>query len=167
MAYPSEIPENCSLIDRWRSCSYRDCFSERYAVKSDETAAVLFARVMKNEPWWIRGLMAVRNSVVRIFGLKSETPNADFSEESVRSYKPGDYIGFFLIERDGPEELVVSTNDRHLDAYFSFQIGSSRQEVTLTSTVTTKERFGKLYIFVIAPFHRAIVKYLLSRLTRS
>ena len=119
-------------------------------------------------PLWVRLLMAIRNRVVSVFGLRST------SEGLVKGKPPGDYavgdfIDFFKITHLSENEVVVSTDDRHLDASFSLLILEEEEgrKVYFTSVVKTKERLGDVYMFVIAPFHRWIVSSLLKRVRRS
>lgn len=167
MVKTTTIPLKCALIDEWDVATYRECFTHEIEVHSQETATSLFHRMMMRPPRWITLLMAARNAIVKRLGLKTDTPNETFEGDHPDNYKVGDYIGFFKIEKIMPEEIVASTNDKHLDAYFSLLITDNRRGVAMISTVKTKEKLGDIYMFFIAPFHRLIVKYLLGRLRSS
>ena len=166
MAEKSEFPEGCSLIEKWREATYRDCYRQAYSVSDAENITGLFVKVMAKPPRWFAVLMSLRNGIVRFFGLKTGNPNPDFEKDNPVEYKVGDYIGIFKIEKILLNELIVSTNDTHLDAYFSLLISKNRQVVYMTSVVKTKRKLGDIYMFVIAPFHRLIVRYMLGKLNR-
>ncbi len=166
MAEKSRFPDGCSLIEEWREATYRDCYQQVCSLSDTENATELFVRVMAKPPRWIAALMSVRNSIVRFFGLKTDNPNPDFEKDNPVEYKVGDYIGIFKIEKILPDELIVSTNDTHLDASFSMLISTDRQVVYMTSVIKTKRKLGDIYMFVIAPFHRLIVRYMLGKLNR-
>jgi len=166
MAEKSKFPDGCSLIEQWRGATYRDCYKQDCSLSETESVTELFVRVMAKPPRWITALMSMRNSIVRFFGLKTENPNPDFENDNPVAYKVGDHIGIFKIEKIRQDELIVSTNDTHLDASFSLLVSKDRQVVYMTSVVKTKRKLGDIYMFVIAPFHRLIVRYTLGNLNR-
>lgn len=161
-----DLPSGCSLHDEWQQATYKDCFEESFPLATNSTAVEQFAWMMSKPPLWVTSLMKLRNSIVQFVGLKTDTPNPEFSTDDVRDYKVGDFIGFFKIEKNDPEELIVSTHDSHLNALFSMQVNDARDRISMTSVVRTKRKLGDVYMFVIAPFHRLIVSYLLKRLKK-
>ena len=166
MAEKSRFPDGCSLIEEWRVATYRDCYKQACRLSETESITALFVRVMAQPPGWVTALMYLRNAIVRFLGLKTDNPNPDFENDNPVEYKVGDYIGIFKIEKIRQDELIVSTNDTHLDASFSLLVSKDRQAVYMTSVVKTKRRLGDIYMFVIAPFHRLIVRYMLGNLNR-
>lgn len=110
--------------------------------------------------------MAIRNWVVQFFGLKTSSSLSETSKEKREDLVVGGHIGFFKIVSLDDREVVVTANDRHLDSSFSLFIEGEgdKKKIFMTSVVNTKEWFGDAYMFVITPFHRLIVRYLLKRL---
>lgn len=166
MAEKSRFPDGCNLIEEWRVATYRDCYRQACSLSDTESITGLFVRVMAKPPRWITALMSLRNAIVRFFGLKTDNPNPDFEKDNPLEYKVGDHISLFKIEKILQDELIVSANDKHLDASFSLLISKDRQVVYMTSVVKTKRKLGDIYMFVIAPFHRLIVRYMLGKLNR-
>lgn len=166
MAEKSRFPDGCSLIEEWRVATCRDCYRQACSLSDTESITGLFVQVMAKPPRWITALMSLRNAIVRFFGLKTDNPNPDFEKDNPLEYKVGDHISLFKIEKILQDELIVSANDKHLDASFSLLISKDRQVVYMTSVVKTKRKLGDIYMFVIAPFHRLIVRYMLGKLNR-
>lgn len=108
---------------------------------------------------WIRLLMNLRTRIVRVFGLKTEKP-ADYNEE----YRVGGYVGFFKIFSIEPNEVILGADDEHLD--FRVSIYDSRENqynIKVTTLVKFNNRFGKIYMALIAPFHRMVVKSMVNK----
>ena len=124
------------------------------AVKRRGVAAADAARLALGDamPGWVAALMRLRNFIVGFVGLKGAGPGA--GGDGGRS------IGGFPIVSETPEKLVLGFNDWHLD--FRIVVEAVPQAagtgVTLTTMVKRKHWFGRLYIFLITPFHVLIVR---------
>ena len=75
-------------------------------------------------------------------------------------------IGDIFIFFKDKNHLIAELNDKHLDFRFSILI---RQEdgitkVSLTTIVKINNIFGKVYFFLITPFHKLIIPNILKRL---
>ncbi len=96
--------------------------------------------------------MRLRNFIVGFVGLKGAGPGAGVDG--------GRSIGGFPIVSKTPEKLVLGFNDWHLD--FRIVVEALPQAagtgITLTTMVKRKHWFGRLYIFLITPFHVLIVR---------
>ena len=78
-------------------------------------------------------------------------------------------IGFFPIISQSSEQAVLGFDDTHLDFRIVVdvhQAGELAQRVSVTTLVRRKILLGKIYIAVITPFHRLIVRTMLARLAR-
>ncbi|HEX7686809.1 MAG TPA: DUF2867 domain-containing protein [Burkholderiaceae bacterium] len=93
-------------------------------------------------PWWVRGLMALRNGVVGVFGLKAASS-----------------AGFPVISQS-PERVVLGFDDRHLD--FRIVVALAGGCATLTTAVRWHNAFGRAYLAVVMPFHRVIAARMLE-----
>ncbi|MBL4907707.1 MAG: DUF2867 domain-containing protein [Sneathiella sp.] len=167
MVKKDTVPAKSCLAQVYGSVNYQDCFSKKISVQSSMSPAGLFQDMFFPVPGWIKTLMNIRNWIVPFFGLKAVSGNSNAVKKRDEDLTVGDFIGFFEIVSMEEHEIVVSANDRHLDSSFSLLIAGegAQKTVFLTSVVTTKEWFGDVYMFVIAPFHRLIVCHLLNRLT--
>jgi hypothetical protein len=111
-------------------------------------------RTIARQPRWAEALVTLRNILVTPFGLKTSgaTPTA-----------PREMVGIFPIVSERPDRLVAGFNDKHLDFRVVVDVATSgaTQKVTLTTLVLTHNRLGRIYLAVIVPFHRLIVRSLL------
>jgi len=116
----------------------------------------LAEKTIGHMPSWARGLLKVRNILVAPFGLKSDGLN-DVQDEA-------DCIDLFPIIEQANDRIVLGLDDKHLD----FRIVVERFDahpayrVRATTLVQCHNLFGRLYIFIITPFHRLIVKSVLQ-----
>ncbi|MFC5373005.1 DUF2867 domain-containing protein [Brevundimonas faecalis] len=119
------------------------------------TARQALERMTGQTPAWIHRLMAVRNGLVRLVGLKT-----------------GDIDGFpVLAER--AEEIVVGLDDRHLDFRIVLRVEPAapstsapalKHNVSIATLVDRHNLFGRAYILVVTPFHKRIVARMLGAL---
>ena len=87
-----------------------------------------------------------------------------FSGQPAREPNVGDRLDFFLVEGVGPDQLVLTARDRHLDVMISVDTDGPR--LSITASVVTHNRFGRFYMWPVAPAHRLIVALMLRRLVR-
>jgi hypothetical protein len=126
-------------------------------VPSGELTAGQAARmVVDATPSWIAPLMRTRDAVVGRLGLKRST-----------DHHPGDMemIGVFPIVERSDDRVVLGFDDRHLDFRVVVDVRHplpDRSVVSMTTLVNRKILFGKIYIAVITPFHKLLVRSALS-----
>ena len=104
--------------------------------------------------------------MVRPFGIQS---SAQIRAKLIADGTP--HIDFFPVLAVEANELIVGANDSHLDFRIAVLVRqhheaqANEQEVVLASVVHCHNRTGKLYITLIAPFHRLVVRAMLKRAT--
>ncbi len=123
-------------------------------------------RVFARTPRWIRALLALRNRLVAVIGLKG-TDETPFD----KSLPPAERrrIGFFPIVSETQDRLVMGFDDWHLDFRVVVDVsalGVDRQQVTATTLVRTHNWIGRAYLAIILPFHRVIVRTMLAQAAR-
>lgn len=107
-------------------------------------------------PNWARSLLRVRNALLAPLALK--TGGAKDAPEGA------DCIGIFPILEETEDQIVLGLDDWHLD----FRIVVDRIaeghmcRLRATTLVTRHNAFGKLYIVLVTPFHRLIVRSVLN-----
>lgn len=149
---PVTLPHPALPLADWA-----DCY-ELLVPGQATTAISASRRALGDFPAWVRALMWLRNAVVSPFGLKSSGAGGK-----------GGMIGFFPIISQSSEQAVLGFDDTHLDFRIVVdvrQAGELAQRVSVTTLVRRKILLGKIYIAVITPFHRLIVKTMLARLAR-
>jgi Protein of unknown function (DUF2867) len=111
---------------------------------------------------WIRLLLGLRDTLVAGFGVKTT--------EKVRSAVIADKaerIDFFRILARSDRELILGEDDRHLDFRLSLLLRArpdgSGDELVATTVVRCHNALGRVYLALIARFHRLVVISNLSR----
>ncbi len=134
-------------------------WADSYSVRLDRNDLVpmeVASELMGRAPRWVGALLKIRNVIVALFGLKS-------AELALTGQ---DKIGGFpVIDHDG-ERVLLGFDDRHLDFRIIVAVeaeGNGHQHVSLTTLVKRHNLFGRIYIFVVTPFHKLIVKTFLKR----
>jgi hypothetical protein len=118
-------------------------------IKLSETAdAVEWAHAVFTLPPSVVFLMRVRDALARPFGLA--TGWTDLMP----------YTGFPLIA-EGPNEVVLGLDDKHLD--FKVGITTSDGRVVMTTVLRINNSFGHLYWAVVRPFHHWLARDMLGR----
>ncbi|GAA4307627.1 hypothetical protein GCM10023183_23650 [Nibribacter koreensis] len=113
-------------------------------------------------------LFALRNKVVKLFGLKTSGEVLDRQKLVENStFEPGQQLGLFKVYDKTENELVVGQDDKHLDFRVSLLVdslldGTSQKHLTITTAVTFHNRFGRFYFFLVKPFHKWIVPGMLK-----
>ncbi|SOE16794.1 uncharacterized protein DUF2867 [Hoeflea halophila] len=135
---------------------WADCFETRVA-QPQLTAEAAARRAFERMPKWVDGLMALRNLLVRPFGLQGDAEVATAGSPRV---------GMFPLLSTEPGETVLGFDDRHLDFRIVVQTEALENQQTAVRMMTLIRRhnmLGRMYLAVITPFHKLIVKSTLSR----
>jgi hypothetical protein len=79
------------------------------------------------------------------------------------TYSVGDKIGPWPIFFIGGNEIVAGRNNRHMDFRLSVLKAADGEttSVVVSTICTVHNLFGKIYLFVIVPFHRSGVRSLM------
>jgi hypothetical protein len=134
-------------------------FIDAYSIVIDNAA--LDARraaekMLARGPLWIEMLLSLRNRLVAPFGLKTPLPTGTGATDT---------IGIFPVLSESPNRLVAGFNDKHLDFRVVVDVATSGhgQRVTATTLVLTHNLLGRVYLAIILPFHRLIVRTMLRQ----
>ncbi len=137
-------------------------FIDAYSVLTDDAA--LDARhaaekMLGRSSRWIRALMALRDLFVAPFGLKT----AETARRASASR-----IGIFPVLNETPQRIVAGLNDSHLDFRVVVDVAGEGvgRRVTATTLVLTHNLLGRVYLAIILPFHRLIVRSMLRQVAR-
>ncbi|RWX75166.1 DUF2867 domain-containing protein [Neorhizobium lilium] len=138
---------------------WADCYTTE--VTSQSLTAIEAAYLaLTHFPSWARLLLGLRNHIVSIFGLKSSESLASSARES---------IGFFPVVSKSDHQVVAGFDDEHLDFRVIIDVvdaGEDRKLVAATTLVYRKILLGRIYIAVITPFHKLIVKAMLRNMQK-
>lgn len=164
-----EIPQNSALISYAKGAYFADNFSCE-VINKGQTALDVYLEIAKQTPNWISFLMAMRNRVVSMFGLKHLGRLQDAAMDiDPDNLKVGDRLGIFTLVSNTNNEIVLEDSDKHLDVRVSFLLDPQRENVTVhaTTVVHVHNRWGKVYMFFVAPVHKIIVPSSLKTLVQA
>jgi hypothetical protein len=163
------IPADCSLQDSAHSADFADAFTIRIP-RSDLTATQIYAAVAGRTPVWVDSLMAVRNQLVSLLGLKHLGRLADVSRDlpsgAEHSLQVGQRMGLFNFVSATPNELVVEDADKHLTVQLSIlknAMDDQYDHLTLTTVVHIRNTLGRLYMLPVGPAHKLIAPAVLQQ----
>ena len=76
-----------------------------------------------------------------------------------------DIIGLFPVVSQTPDRLVAGFDDKHLDFRVVVDVAGSggSRNVTATTLVLTHNLLGRVYLAIILPFHRLVVRAMLRQ----
>jgi hypothetical protein len=142
-------------------CHYFDAFSLRAPLDTFGDVNTL-ARASAQLPRWVDWLMALRNRIVRVFGLKTE-PAQPLQSGSEQGIVAGGAVGIFLVLERSADEILMGLDDKHLDFRFSLmlQTRTDGEHAIASTTVRFKNVWGRLYFAFVKPFHRRIIPAML------
>ncbi|WP_022976052.1 DUF2867 domain-containing protein [Nevskia ramosa] len=152
------LPPESKISKAFASTNLADAYSIELPSRASTNPELLARFIFSHRAPWIRNLIAVRDAIVGRLGLKTAKQLTSLGEESEAGR-----IGAFKIYDISLTEIVLGGDDKHLDfrlsVYCSNQPSSgSKRQLTFSTVVHCHNRLGRLYIFVIAPFHRLVVQ---------
>lgn len=116
-------------------------------------------------PDWGEMLMALRNTIVKPFGLEVSSERPERLNDPNVQYEIGDKAVLFPVVDRNDSEIVMGKDDTHLDFKCSVLAEKTENErctVSLTTIVSFHNRFGRLYFSLIKPFHKLLIKQCLK-----
>jgi hypothetical protein len=135
-----------------------DAYSIELPIGTSQDPEVLARFIFSQLPPWMNGLMKIRDAVVAGFGLKTarKLKEADIKNKENR-------VGIFKVYSREPSEIILGEDDKHLDFRLSVLHSDTasragKQRLILSTVVHCHNRLGRMYIFIIAPFHRLLVQ---------
>ena len=122
-------------------------------------------------PGWVTQFLKFRDFLVKPLGLETGSiPPQEKIAPTIR-YVIGDRAIFFSVIDRSDSEIVMAENDKHLYFRTSIHVEKTHapylDHVYLTTIVQYHNIWGKLYFAPVKPFHKLIMKILLTNLTKS
>ena len=163
---PVSLPPESGIAKTYASPNLADAYTIELPCGASVDPELLARFIFSQQAPWVSSLMAVRDAVVGRFGLKTAKQLMSLETES----KTG-RVGFFRILGTSPIEIVLGEDDKHLDFRLSVLCSGTpspgdKHHLTLSTVVHCHNSLGRLYILVIAPFHRFIIQSSLTRAAR-
>ena len=163
-AYAVPAPSDSVLAPLYAGADLLDAFAIRLPAGASNDLEVLTRIALERQAGWIRALTVVRDTVMATVGVKSS--RAIGAAAVARGLK---VIGYLPVLSKSAGELVMGGDDRHLD----FRVGVQQRpgvpdgrELVVATVVHCHNGLGRMYLAVIAPFHRTILRANLERTVR-
>ncbi|MEL7251382.1 MAG: DUF2867 domain-containing protein [Bacteroidota bacterium] len=138
------------------SADFKDTFS---TTNHEDSLELIVRNILTTQQRWIIYLFQLRNWLAKFFGLQTVLPD-DHNER----FAPGGYVGFFRIYELLPNEIILGADDSHLNFRLSVhKTEAIENNVKVTTLVHFNNRLGRIYMAIVAPFHRLIVKRMVAQ----
>jgi hypothetical protein len=157
-----EIPQRSVVTSAFTHHHLADAFETMLPEGASTDPETLARHIFGTMPAWVNALLKLRDALVRPFGIKTASA---MRRNAMREGR----IGLFRIYERRPLEIILGDDDSHLDFRASVFVerreesGTPRHHVVISTVVHCNNRIGRLYIFVIRPFHRMVVRSSLRR----
>lgn len=162
------LPPEASVTPLRQSADLADAFAIRMPPEASSDPELLARFMFGQQARWVARLMRLRDALVAGFGIKTAS-----KMRGTGAQNPEKRIGIFKIYSKSANEIVLGEDDKHLDFRVSIlrrmQTSSLEQApyLIVSTVVHCHNRFGRLYLRLIGPFHRLIVRATLSRAARA
>lgn len=164
------LPENSRLKKSGNQYDYEDSFQTTLnfnnKLNSTDIAKAFCAFTLKG-PEWIKNLMIIRNSLVSLFGRKKSQYDGDNMPFNEQTFDIGEKMYGFKILGKTENEIIFGKDDKHLNFRSSFLITNNTIDckiITLSTVVEFNNWLGRLYFIPVKPFHKLIMRTILSRI---
>lgn len=107
-------------------------------------------------PRWVDHLMALRDRIVALVGLKTAN--------SIDENDGRERVGMFSVLGRRADEILLGEDDSHLNFRISITLeplGECDKRIGVTTAVKIHNRLGRCYFFFVKPAHRIIVPRML------
>lgn len=162
------FPEASVLFPEHEKYDYIDSFGGTFTDKENKTGIEELAHdFLKPIPGWVDALMALRNVIAALAGLKRSNSKGKKAPQKVQ-FEAGKKAGFFKVYSLTEKEIILGENDKHLSfrvSLFLETVGYDpvKKKYTVTTVVTYNNWMGPVYFFFVKPFHRLIVPAMLKK----
>jgi hypothetical protein len=160
-----EVPV-ASLLDRRMVAGAYFCDAYRAPLRhADAAPGACFAAIFGQLPGWLKLALLARNAFAAAIGLRVPTSAAMLRPALTGPFEVGQLIGPWRIYAINERELIAGEDNWHLDFRLSVLVQDQAQGATVVvSTVcTVHRRFGKAYLFFVAPVHKVALQSLMNK----
>jgi hypothetical protein len=160
-----EVPRSSDIGSQLQGADFFDCY-EMPLEHAGSSALEIYIDAISKTPIWINFLMATRNRVVSLFGLKNLGHlGARRKTKPSSEYRVGDRIGIFTLLSLSYNEIILGDTDKHLDVKVSLckLVLGKHESVAVTTVVHIHNLLGRAYMLFVVPFHKLIVPAVLAR----
>lgn len=158
----TSLPNDSIITNFIKKVDYEDCYSFTIS-NNNNSIRELYISIFSSAPKWVEGLMKFRNSIVRVFGLKTE-----MKKNENTNFQVGEKVGVFEIYAIQESEIIAGDDDKHLNFRVSIhRLVEKETTVCVSTLVEYNNWFGKFYFFIVKPFHKIVVKSLIRKASKN
>jgi len=166
-AIQTQIPSN-TRVESYLPADYTDTFVITIPAEDNSiTSTDLQVNLWTQKPKWLEALFKLRNILVKPFGLETEERD---QKQFIKCLREGGAYGMNSVPLSSPQETILRMDDKHLEAIISIYLTdceNKKRNVYAITLVKYHNRLGRVYFFLIRPFHKIVVKemmkYILKR----
>lgn len=165
--YKAEITTE-DLIHQFLPANYKEAFETVFSSDKDISPDDIMIDFWTENPSWIDFLFKLRNILVRPFGLQQPEIDTNRKRDLERCIKGGESFNVMSISAKNDKETVMCLTDSHLTAYIAIQqtLQANNKKIKVSTLVKYHNLLGKIYFFVITPFHFLIVKSKIKQIVK-
>lgn len=164
-----EIPENSEVFRFIENATFCDCYST--GTESELSPLAVYWSIFGHTPSWIQSLMAARNKIAALVGLRHHTAaEMKAARDSVHhaNLEVGQRAGLFSVLYISDNELVLGDDDKHLNFRISVLTEAGKNSKAYVTTVVSEHNFlGRIYMVIVKPIHRVIAPYMIRKAIRT
>ncbi|MCG8610429.1 MAG: DUF2867 domain-containing protein [Pseudomonadales bacterium] len=153
-----DVPADSEIANSLAGAYYSDSY--RFSTeRKNRTTLKIWLDHAENTPAWINFLMAVRNNIVSVMGLKNlgHLGSLDTTKQA-DEYRVGDRVGIFTLLSVSDNEIILGDSDKHLDVKVSvYKESKDTNLISISTVVHVHNLMGKIYMLFVTPFHKMIV----------
>ncbi|MBG6128894.1 hypothetical protein IWQ47_000413 [Aquimarina sp. EL_43] len=167
-----ELNKEYLITKQSKDISYSDVFQLRTTslkeVPKPKDCMVAFFKAFS--PFFIKLLLS-REKIAKNLGLKTATKRTQVEREAYLNEfegNIGDSIALFDVLDKNDIELLTGQTDKHLDfklSFISYEEGDDKI-MELATTVKIHNTLGKIYFFLVKPFHRYFMKKIFMKMEK-
>ncbi|MEQ1756424.1 MAG: DUF2867 domain-containing protein [Micropepsaceae bacterium] len=131
----------------------------------DISVTDIFFAVFGHRPGWMKFIMVVRNGIASLAGLETPTRSEIMTPAKRTSYHAGEKIGAWPLFALTENELIAGRDNSHLD--FRLSVLKENDCVYISTICNVHNRFGKVYLTCVEPFHRWGIRMLIAGAVQS
>jgi len=166
------VPRDSALQALLQEAHFADAYRGDLQ-RAELSPAEIFQRAFRATPVWVSALLALRNRMVRLVGLKDVGRFDASPARHADDVGIGDRLGIFHVLGKTEREIVLGIDDRHLDVRVSVfkegsvaggrQVPAAPAAYVLSTVVRVHNRLGHLYMLPVGRIHPLVVRALMRR----
>ena len=162
-----DFPDDSKIVNESIAAHFNDSYSV-ITVNNELDPLHIYLLMVNNTPVWINSLLSIRNKIVKLLGLKDvgQLGEVDYINHSDADELTDAKLDIFTIESFSENEMILTLNDRHLNIKMSIlkRKHTDETEVIVSTIVNFNNKLGKVYMFIISPFHRLVMMRLMNNI---